>query len=268
MRVFLSLVLVLSVGFLNAQEEKVMAMAEYMPSLLGCESKDDRNARRDCTKEKIAAHVIATTHTPKEAIAAGVAGTAVVELVVYGDGTVSEPVLVEDPGYGMGEMAIKSIKKLKKQWQAGEHFGEKVSVRMKIPVAYTLPEQEKVEAPVSKPDVYRVVDIKPAYAGCGTMDDPKNCTFEKVMKYMTDNLVYPAEAKTAGVEGTSTARFVIGKDGSITDVKVQNGLGHGCDEEVVRLIGQMPNWSPGVQDGNAVRVEMELPVTFKLPKEK
>ena len=264
---FCPLTVLFSTALLTAQEDNVMVMAEYMPSLTGCETKKDRNDRRSCTKEKIAAHIAETTRIPKEAVEAGADGTAVIEVVVYADGSVSDLVLVEDPGYGMGEVAMKSIKKLNKQWKPGEHFGEQVSVRMKIPVPFVLPEVEVEEAPVAAPDVYRVVDVMPAYEGCGTQSDPKNCTFTKVMAYMTENLKYPAEAKSANVEGTTRAKFVVGIDGSISDVAVVDGLGHGCDEEVVRLISQMPNWSPGVQDGKAVKVEMELPVTFKLPKE-
>jgi protein TonB len=56
--------------------------------------------------------------------------------------------------------------------------------------------------------------------------------------------------------------FVVEADGSLSDIKIVKGLGYGCDEEVMRLIRQMPKWKPGTQRGKAVRVRMAHPVIF------
>ncbi len=84
---------------------------------------------------------------------------------------------------------------------------------------------------------------------------------------MDTNVVYPQEAKEAGIEGKVFVEFYIEGDGTVCDAKVLRGIGYGCDEEALRVIGLMPKWYPGKQRGKAVRVRYTLPVTFKLAKQ-
>ena len=83
-------------------------------------------------------------------------------------------------------------------------------------------------------------------------------------EYVSKNLKYPNQARRMGIEGRVFVQFVVGKNGSITDVTAIKGIGAGCDEEAVRVIKSSPNWSPGKQRGKPVKVRMILPITFKL----
>ena len=83
-------------------------------------------------------------------------------------------------------------------------------------------------------------------------------------KYVFDKMKYPPQARRMGIEGKVFVEFVIGKDGSITDVRAVKGIGAGCDEEAVRVIQGAPSWSPGKQRGKSVKQRMVLPITFKL----
>jgi len=83
-------------------------------------------------------------------------------------------------------------------------------------------------------------------------------------KYIGEKMKYPAQARRMGVEGKVFVQFVIGKDGSINDVKVIKGIGAGCDEEAARIIQASPAWNPGKQRGKAVRQRYTLPISFKL----
>ena len=83
-------------------------------------------------------------------------------------------------------------------------------------------------------------------------------------KFVGSNLKYPAQARRIGIEGKVFVQFVVGKDGSLSDIKVVKGIGAGCDEEVLRIIEKCPDWNPGFQGVRPVRVRMILPVTFKL----
>ena len=89
---------------------------------------------------------------------------------------------------------------------------------------------------------------------------------QKLFEFIGNNVVYPQEAKEAGIEGKVFVEFYIEGDGTVCDAKVLRGLGYGCDEEALRVIGLMPKWSPGKQRGKAVRVRYTLPVNFKLSK--
>ena len=89
---------------------------------------------------------------------------------------------------------------------------------------------------------------------------------QKLFEFIGNNVVYPQEAIDAGVEGRVFVEFYIEKDGSVTNGKVLKGIGYGCDEEALRVIGLMPKWYPGKQRGKAVRVRYTLPINFKLSK--
>ena len=82
--------------------------------------------------------------------------------------------------------------------------------------------------------------------------------------YLRQNIKYSVAAKEMGVQGTVYVRFVVEKDGSISNVEVLRGIGGGCDEVAVRVVKNMPAWIPGKQMGRAVRVSYTLPIKFSL----
>ncbi len=85
-----------------------------------------------------------------------------------------------------------------------------------------------------------------------------------LMKFLRENLEYPEEARKNGIEGKVLSQFLVNEDGTLTDIEIVRGLGYGCDDEVLRLIHQMPKWDAGTKDGKAVKVVFKLPVVFAL----
>ncbi|MBO5922089.1 MAG: energy transducer TonB [Bacteroidaceae bacterium] len=100
--------------------------------------------------------------------------------------------------------------------------------------------------------VYSIVSEQPSFPG----------GMQEMMKFISENRKYPAEAKAKDIHGKVIVAFVVERDGSLSDVKIRRGIGYGCDEEAIRLIKSMPKWTPGKQNGKAVRVSFMLPVTF------
>ena len=107
--------------------------------------------------------------------------------------------------------------------------------------------------------------------------DPDNPTFtiveempsfpggeQELFKYLGKNIKYPKKAKKKGVEGVVYANFVVDTTGEITNVKILRGIGGGCDKETIRVIKKMPNWKPGKQRGENVRVSYNLPIRYTL----
>lgn len=88
----------------------------------------------------------------------------------------------------------------------------------------------------------------------------------ELMKFLSSNIRYPTIAAENGIEGRVIIRFVVGKDGTVSDIQVQRGLDASCDKEAVRVVKMMPKWIPGKQNGRAVPVYFTLPVVFKLQK--
>lgn len=83
-------------------------------------------------------------------------------------------------------------------------------------------------------------------------------------QFVAENLKYPADARKKGIEGKVYVEFVITKTGGVSEVKVKEGIGYGCDEASVEVIQSFNKWTPGVKDGEKVNVRMVLPITFKL----
>ena len=103
-------------------------------------------------------------------------------------------------------------------------------------------------------DVYTIVEQMPAFPGGE----------EKLIEFVSKNVEYPQEAKEEGVQGRVFVGFVVEKDGSVGDVKLLRGIGHGCDEEAVRVVKMLPKWKPGMHNGVFVRVSYQIPINFKL----
>jgi TonB family protein len=85
-------------------------------------------------------------------------------------------------------------------------------------------------------------------------------------RYIESNLRYPEQALENKVEGRVTVQFTVETSGSLTNMRVVKGIGHGCDEEVVRLIKEGPKWQPTRKDDEPIIGKIKIRVRFKLPK--
>ena len=102
--------------------------------------------------------------------------------------------------------------------------------------------------------VFDVVEVMPQFPG-GQI---------AMMKYIMENMKYPEQAMKEGIQGRVTVRFIVEKDGSISDVKPVLSVHPLLNKEAVRVVESMPKWTPGKQNGKPVRVRFNLPVMFKL----
>ena len=85
-----------------------------------------------------------------------------------------------------------------------------------------------------------------------------------MMEFLRNTVKYPEEAEENGIQGRVVVQFIIEKDGSISGAEVIKKVNEHLDAEALRVIGEMPKWTPGKQKGEAVRVKFTLPVTFRL----
>lgn len=107
--------------------------------------------------------------------------------------------------------------------------------------------------------VYCAVDELPTFKGGE----------KKYMEWLGSNIQYPKAAQAAGAEGRAIVQFVVNKNGSISDVKIQKSTGNEeLDNEAMRVVGASPKFKPGKMNGKVVRTKMMLPIMFRLPKNK
>ena len=107
---------------------------------------------------------------------------------------------------------------------------------------------------VEETKIFTVVEQMPLFPGGDAA----------LMGYLRDNIHYPTVAAENGVQGRVVVGFVVERDGSITDVNVLRSVDPSLDREAVRVVKSMPKWTPGKQNGSAVRVKYQVPVTFRL----
>jgi len=123
------------------------------------------------------------------------------------------------------------------------------------PEGYNDPDFEYEESTECEEEViFKVVEHMPSFPGGD----------KAFYKYLSKNLKYPQMAREAGIQGPVYINFIISKTGAITDAFVERGIGGGCDEEALRVINKMPDWNPGTQRTKAVKVQMTIPIHFKL----
>jgi TonB family protein len=84
------------------------------------------------------------------------------------------------------------------------------------------------------------------------------------IKFISENITYPREAKENNIQGTVFVTFIVQKNGELKDIRILMGIGSGCNEECVRVIKMIPKWNPGKFNGKPVDVLFHLPIKFTL----
>ncbi|AWO00472.1 hypothetical protein DLD77_01490 [Chitinophaga alhagiae] len=108
-------------------------------------------------------------------------------------------------------------------------------------------------------EIFTFVEIPPTFIGGEAA----------LAKYLNQSISYPKEATEKGISGTVFVSFVVSAMGEINHVKtVGKPRGGGLEEEAVRVVKAMPNWTPGKQNGRKVAVQFNLPIRFVMTEVK
>lgn len=203
---------------------------------------------------------------PAPAIEQGIEGRTICQFIVEKDGAIRNVSVVRSSGDANLDNEALRVMTMMPNWTPGRQGGENVRVKFTAPVIFKLPPppmppvQEEVAevAPLQddKP-VFSVVQVMPQFPGGQ----------EALFAYLENTVKYPVIAYENGIQGRVLCQFVVNKDGSISNVEVaKSGGDPSLDKEAIRVIKMMPNWIPGRQDGENVRVKYSVPVVFKLDK--
>ena len=149
----------------------------------------------------------------------------------------------------LNEEAVRVINTMPR-WNPGMQRGKAVAVKYTVPITFRL----KSPVEEAKEETLTVVDVMPQYPGGD----------RELLKFIAQSIKYPTDAQEAGVQGRVICSFVVDKKGNIVEPKIIRGIDPSLDAEALRVIGMMPRWTPGRQDGKAVRVLYTVPITFRL----
>lgn len=154
------------------------------------------------------------------------------------------------------ENEVKQMDQLDEKVAVGSENREGTTDRLDIAVRNDVAVATPPPAPKQEVEnkVFDVVEVMPSFPGGDAA----------LMEYLRDAIKYPVVAQENGVQGRVIISFVVERDGSITDVKVVRSVDPSLDKEAMRVARSMPKWNPGKQNGSAVRVKYNLPVSFRL----
>ena len=199
---------------------------------------------------------------PAAAIENGIQGRVVVQFVVKKDGSVGDVKVIRGIDPTLDQEAIRVCKTLPK-FIPGKRYdnGEPVDVWFTIPVIFKLDnatnnlQTDESNATIHKREIiFRHVEQMPEFPGGEAA----------LMKFINENLRYPATAIENGIQGRVMVQFVVKKDGSVGDVKVIRGIDSALDQEAIRVCKTLPKFIPGKQNGQPVNVWFTLPIIFNL----
>ena len=182
---------------------------------------------------------------PLAAYMNGISVTAYVNFIVETDGSVSDVTVLKPIGYGCDQEAVRLVSQMK-GWKPGALNGKKVRVRSNTPVYFK-------EELYTDSRIYTDLDTMPEFPG-GSVE---------LITYIESEVVYPELAGKANINGVVNVDFVVEKDGSVSNVTVNDNLGYGCDEAAAKVVLRMPLWEPGYYFGEPVRTLLSVPVPFK-----
>jgi len=248
-KLIFSFVLVLSLISIqaNAQDKKgrdeVFRIVEDMPEYPGGE---------DALRDDIAGAI----KYPDEAKKKEISGKVYVSFVVDENGKVKDPKIARGVNPLLDKEALR-VMGLLKTWKPGKQRGIKVKVEYTVPINFALNgNKKKVSETVSGDDepVFFIVEDMPEFPGGE----------DALRKHISESIKYPQTAKEKGIQGKVFISFVVSKDGTITQTKVERGVDSALDKEALRVINELPKWKPGKQRGQSVNVKFTIPVIFAL----
>ena len=277
----------------NAQSKSDTEEVLMEPLFPGFDHIEDYEQRRTEATTALLQYIYKNLNYPETAKKDGIYGRVFIQFMVTSLGEIKDVTIKKDIGGGCGEAAaqvIESMNSLDNTWTPAMVNGQPVDKLFTVPVVFRLENPVKSQTdsslsieghqnieiePFDKEylegnNIYTDVDIMPMFPGCNhiqNIDDRRKCSEEKILKYVVKNLKYPKAARENDIEGQVIVQFVVNKEGRIEDIKIAKDIGEGCGQALVDMVNSMNKmkkpWSPGIRDGQPVKVLFTMPVHFR-----
>jgi TonB family protein len=205
---------------------------------------------------------------PENAKKSNVQGKVIIRFCITAKGDVILVTVLRGVNPELDAEAVRVVSSLP-AFKPGRQGGKDVPVWYMVPITYALSKPE--EAPLLPPSAppllqssakesdsamvdgaYQKVDEMPVYPGGDS----------ELLNFIGKNTTYPKEAKEKGIQGKVIIHFKVKEDGSVADVSVLQGVSAALDNEAIRVVGTLPNFTPGKLNGKTVAVWYTIPITF------
>lgn len=197
-------------------------------------------------------------------------GRVIAQFVVGKDGSISDTHIVRSISPELDTEALRVISLMPK-WIPGKQKGEVVNVKYTIPISFNLEKEPKEiknnnlpecvvvgyaseQVPSTNQSVYQVVDEMPKFPGGQ----------EALMSYIAKTIKYPVDAQRAKTQGRVILQMLIDEQGNVTSPSIIRSVSPSIDAEAIRVIMSMPQWVPGKNKGEVVKVKYTIPISFRL----
>lgn len=138
-------------------------------------------------------------------------------------------------------------------------------VRIPLFLLFLLSFHLQAQTSVSKKGSFKIKKNETIYDMVVVQKKPEFLGGERaLLQWISTNINYPPSAKDAGISGKIFVSFVIDANGKIIDTRLEKGISDELNNEAIRIISSMPDWSPGFYNGKPVAVRYILPISFTL----
>ena len=103
-------------------------------------------------------------------------------------------------------------------------------------------------------DIFVTADEMPTFQG-GDLSEFCNWVYS--------NIKYPQEALENGIQGNVVVKFVVEKDGRLSNIQVLQSPDKSLSDAAIQVLQESPKWEPGKQRNKPVRITYTLPISFK-----
>lgn len=192
--------------------------------------------------DSLVAYLASGIQYPQKAMEVGMEGRVLVKFVVEKDGSVNDVEVAEPFDSLLDTEAVRVVSTLPAFTPGTNEAGEAQRVKFVVPIVFLMPDMDEK------------VDEKPEFPG----------GMDGLLKFMNDNLKYPAECEAEGIEGRVLIRMTVDEKGSIADPILLKSANPLLDAEAMRVVKLMPKWKPAINEGKPVAVKYVVPITFRL----
>lgn len=205
---------------------------------------------------------------PEKALQEKTEGTVVLTFIVDKDGQVRDTKISRSVSTEIDAEALRLLGLL--LWEPAEYRGMKLDEEKTLEFDFAIKKYHRfTESRGYEKSTYPIEPVANStkiYENTHLDQQPKPVYETKGMNFASfimKNMTYPENAVKQNISGSVTVFFVVETTGRISNIKIEKGVGAGCNQEAIRLLKLM-KWVPGVKDGMAVRTKMSLTITFNL----
>ncbi|WP_029905388.1 energy transducer TonB [Prevotella sp. 10(H)] len=183
---------------------------------------------------------------PISALDAKVEGRVTTRFVVRATGDITDVQVLRGIHPDCDSLAVEIIRSMPK-WIPGKKSGFSIDTKFTLPIIFRLPDDGIADGE----QIRFTAEYMPSFPG-GT---------DEMFKFIKENLRWPDG--DACFQGRVTVRFVVNKKGKIVRPEVVRSVTPKADKEALRVVGIMPDWIPGMHNGEAVNVYYTIPIVFR-----